>query len=56
MQQIIKRVRDTSVSDYERGRKDRRDGHLPVDGMSDKYYQGYAYEYEKEQQEDAKTS
>lgn len=44
------------MSDYEKGRDDRRKGHLPVDGMTDEYYQGYAYEYEKEQQEDARTA
>lgn len=44
-----------SVSEYERGRKDRREGHLPLDGMKDEYYKGYAFEYEKEQQEDART-
>lgn len=56
MQQTTKSVRDNAISEYERGRKDRRKGHLPLDGMKDEYYKGYAFEYEKEQQEDARTS
>tara|TARA_Y100000310_G_C20704315_1_gene833550 strand:- start:33118 stop:33252 length:135 start_codon:yes stop_codon:yes gene_type:complete len=44
------------MSDYEQGREDRRNNHLPMDGMPDQYYEGYAHEYEKEQQQDARTS
>ena len=44
------------MSDYERGEWDCRYGFEAKPGQSKEYYEGYGFKYEKEQQEDARTS
>lgn len=44
------------MNDYEQGKWDCEQGLHPREYQPDEYYKGYAFEYEKEQQEDARTS